>query len=141
MSRHTLRKIHAIWRRREASNAVSAEDVAWQDLARCLDPVSIGEAPRKSTPGMRAVVRAARSLGGAVAASVDGEAGKAEVPAAALQAVVEAMRFYYVLPAATTFRALALQASLSRHYLVLVCMRGICGDLCYATIYSDSSMF
>ena len=118
MSRHTLRKIHAIWRRREASSAVSAEDVAWQDLARCLDPVSIGEAPRKSTPGMRAVVRAARSLGGAVAASVDGEAGKAEVPAAALQAVVEAMRFYYVLPAATTFRALALQASLSMRCVV-----------------------
>lgn len=118
MSRQTLRKIHAIWRRREASNAVSAEDVAWQDLARCLDPVSIGEAPRKSTPGMRAVVRAARSLVSAVAASVDGEAGKAEVPAAALQAVVEAMRFYYVLPAATTFRALALQASLSMRCVV-----------------------
>ena len=53
-----------------------------------------------------------------MAASVDGEAGKAEVPAAALQAVVEAMRFYYVLPAATTFRALALQASLSMRCVV-----------------------
>ena len=108
LSKQTLRKIHAIWRRREASQAVSAEDLAWQDLAKCLDPVSIGDAPRKSTRGMRTVVRAARSLGGAER----GPDGTAEIPAEALQAVIEAMRFYYVLPAATMFRTLALQACL-----------------------------
>tara|TARA_B100002051_G_scaffold4197_1_gene3631 strand:- start:335 stop:1465 length:1131 start_codon:yes stop_codon:yes gene_type:complete len=97
-----LRNIRALWRKKETAGE-PRDDTAWLELARALDPVSVGDAPRKRTTALDQVVAAATSLARAE------EDDEAAVPGEALKAVVEAMRFYYVLPSASVFRALALQ--------------------------------
>lgn len=92
------RKVRRLWTQRRG---IVAEDAAWEALGKALEPVAIGEPPRKGTPELASVVHAAAAL-------VEPCAGT-EVAVRALPALVSAVRFYYITPSATLYRALVLQ--------------------------------
>ena len=94
-----LQKIRRVWAQRRG---IVAEDAAWEALAKGLEPVSIGEPPRKGTAELAAVVDAAAAL-------LEMHTESTQVHASALPALVSAVRFYYITPSATLYRALVLQ--------------------------------
>ena len=104
-SRHTaiLARVRATWRAQGAT--ATGHKAAWAELARALEPTSIGDAPHKPHDELERVVQAAAVL--AMPRQV--LAGPCTVPADSLCALENAIAFYYIVPSAPRFKELVLQ--------------------------------
>lgn len=98
-----LARVRAVWRAREA--AASGHKATWAELARALEPTSIGDAPHKPHSELERVVQAARVLAMPRPVAL----GPRAVPVECLLALENALRFYYVVPSASRFKELVLQ--------------------------------
>ena len=74
-------------------------------LARVLEPNSIGNAPQKNHPGLMDLVCAARAMA-EERRIVPGE--NPHIPSQATFALENSVRFYYIVPSASTYKVCSL---------------------------------
>lgn len=102
-SKKLLDRALGYWRKRESSSSTHKD--AWGALARALEPNSIGNAPQKNHRGLMDLVYAARAMA-EERGIVPGE--NPHIPSQATFALENSVRFYYIVPSASTYKVCSL---------------------------------